>query len=70
MQTFSAGQSGNPQETARAMIGLYGLRAHAVAQERAAEMRQNGDKASFERWEAVQTAIRELRNAAGQDHGH
>jgi len=52
------------QETALAMIRLHGLRAQAVAQERAAELRQQGDAAAYDRWQQVHAAICELRRTA------
>ena len=52
------------QETALAMIRLHGLRAQAVAQERAAELRQQGDVAAYDRWQQVHAAICELRRTA------
>jgi hypothetical protein len=56
-------QDYDSQQTAKAMIQLHGLRAQAIARERAAEMRQQGDTAGMERWEAVHTAICELRQS-------
>lgn len=52
------------QETALAMIRLHGLRAQAVAQERAAELRQQGNVAGYDRWQQIHTAICELRRTA------
>jgi hypothetical protein len=52
-------------DTARNMIRLHGLRAQAVAMERAAEMRQQGDVAGLDRWQSVHAAISELRRTAG-----
>ena len=52
------------QETAMAMIRLHGLRAQAVAQERAAELRQQGDVAAHDRWQQIHVAICELRRTA------
>jgi hypothetical protein len=49
------------QETALKMIRLHGLRAQAVALERAAEMRQQHDQAGHDQWQQVHTAICELR---------
>lgn len=51
------------KETARMMIRLHGLQAQAIAQERVAEMRQQGDTAGLDHWQLVHTAIRELRQA-------
>jgi hypothetical protein len=54
----------NAQETALKMIGLHGLRAQAVALERAAEMRQQGDAAGQDLWQQIHAAICELRRTA------
>ena len=53
----------NAQETALNMIRLHGLRAQAIASERAAEMRQQGDAAGHDLWQQIHAAICELRNA-------
>ncbi|MEJ0019066.1 MAG: hypothetical protein WDN25_21405 [Acetobacteraceae bacterium] len=50
--------------TATSMIRLHGLRAQAVALERAAELRQQGDVAGFDLWQQVHAAICELRRTA------
>ena len=52
------------QETALKMINLHGLRAQAVALERAAEMRQQGDAAGHDLWHQIHAAICELRRTA------
>ena len=52
------------QGTALSMIRVYGLRAQAVALERAAELRQRGDLAAHDLWQQIHTAIRELRQTA------
>ena len=49
------------QETALKMIQLHGLRAQAIALEHAAEMRQQGDLAGFDRWQQIHAGICELR---------
>jgi hypothetical protein len=49
------------QATALAMIRLHGLRAQAVALERAAELRQQRDVASYDLWQQIHAAICELR---------
>jgi hypothetical protein len=54
------------QATAVSMIRLHGLRAQAVALQRAAEMRQRGDLASHDLWQQVHAAICELRQRARQ----
>jgi hypothetical protein len=46
------------------MIRLHGLRAQAVASERAAEMRQQGDAAGHDLWQQIHAAICELRKTA------
>jgi hypothetical protein len=53
----------NAQETALKMVRLHGLRAQAIALERAAEMRQQGDVAGYDLWQQIQAAICELRQA-------
>ena len=50
-------------ETAKMMMSRHGLRAAAVAAERAEEMRCSGDAAGFARWEQIQAAIQEMRRA-------
>jgi hypothetical protein len=52
------------QATALSMIRLHGLRAQAVALERAAELRQQGDVARYDLWRQIHTAICELRQTA------
>ncbi len=52
------------QETALSMIKMHGLRAQAVALERAAELRQQGDVSGYDRWQQVHAAICELRRTA------
>ena len=47
--------------TAQNLISVHGLRALAVAQERGAEARQQGDTTSLERWQNVEAAISDLR---------
>ena len=54
------------RETARMMLRLHGLQAQAIALEHAAEMRQQGDAAGFDRWRHVQAAILELRPTGSQ----
>jgi hypothetical protein len=50
--------------TAQNLISVHGLRAQAVAQERSAEARQQGDTAGLERWQNVEAAISDLRRTA------
>jgi hypothetical protein len=52
------------QQTAMSMIKLHGLRAQAIALERAAEMRQRGDISELDRWQQVHAVICELRRTA------
>ena len=54
-------QQSDPREVARMMIERHGLRAQAVALERAAEMQTKGDTAEFDRWQSIHAAICELR---------
>ena len=49
------------RETALSMMKLHGLRAQAIAMERAAEMRQKGDLSGHDRWQQIHAAICELR---------
>jgi hypothetical protein len=49
---------------AQNLIAAHGLRANAVANERIAESRQQGDAAGLERWQNVKVAINELRRTA------
>ncbi len=51
----------NLTDVAHAMIRRHGLRAGAVALERAAETRIGGGTAEHERWQAVHTLICELK---------
>jgi len=51
-------------ETARKMIRLHGLRAQAIALEHTAEMRQQGDAAGLDHWQAIHAAICELRTTS------
>jgi len=51
-------------QTARMMIRLHGLQAQAIASERAAESRAQGDTAGLDRWQQVYAAICELRRTA------
>lgn len=51
----------NARDTAQMMLRLHGLRAQAIAQERTAEMRQQGDAAGFDHWQRVHAEICDLR---------
>ena len=54
----------DPVQIARMMIEHHGLRAGAVAQERAHEAELSADTQGLDRWRSVQTAIAELRSTA------
>jgi predicted transposase YdaD len=56
------------KETAQMMLRLHGLRAQAIAQERAAEMRQQGDAKGLDHWQQIHMAICEMRQVARQQH--
>ncbi len=58
------------QSTALSMIRLHGLRAQAVALERAAELRQQGDLARYDLWQQVHAAICELRQKGQTERTH
>ena len=53
--------------TALSMLRLYGLQAQAIAQERTAEMRQQGDVSGLDRWQQIHAAICEFRRTAPAD---
>jgi hypothetical protein len=53
--------------TAQNLMAVHGLRAQAVAQERIAEARQQGDTFGLERWQNVEAAINELRRTEPRD---
>ena len=54
----------NALDIARMMIRRDGLRAQAIAMERVAEMRRQGDTAGLDHWQGVHAAICELRRTA------
>jgi hypothetical protein len=54
---------------ARMMIQHHGPQAQAIAQERAAEMRQQGDTAGLDRWNQVHAVICELRRTMPDQAG-
>ena len=58
------------RDTALSMLKLHGLRAQAVALERAAEMRQQGDVSGHDLWQQVHAAICELRRTAPAERVH
>ncbi len=50
--------------TAQQLIQLHGLRAQAVAQERASEAQLAGDAAAADRWRQVHDMVCELKRTA------
>jgi hypothetical protein len=54
----------NAKATALSIIRLHGRRAQAVALERVAELRLQGDVAGHDQWQQVYAAICELRRTA------
>ncbi len=58
----------NAKDTAQMMIRLHGLRAQAIAQEHAAEMRHQGDTAGLDHWQQIHAAICEMRRATRQEN--
>lgn len=54
----------DPRQVAQSMIHRHGLRAQAIAMEHLMEQRQTGDASALEHWQAVHTAICELRRTA------
>lgn len=66
MQTSLPGY--DPVRTARELIERYGLRAAAVAQQRAAEAQAAGELAELDHWETVASAIAELRRTRATRH--
>lgn len=57
------------KQIALSLIERYGLRAQAVAGERAAELQNAGDAAGFDKWRQVQDLIWELRRTERQQPG-
>lgn len=55
----------DPRNVAQNMIRLHGLRAQAVAMEHLTQQRQAGDTVGLEHWQAVHSAICELRRTRG-----
>jgi hypothetical protein len=54
-------QMTDPREVARQLMQRHGLRAGAVAQERAEECRAQGDQEGFVNWTRIHDVIPELR---------
>lgn len=59
-------QTQDPIQVARMLIDRHGMRAGAVAEQRASEARLAGAVAELDHWSAVQAAIAELRRTAHQ----
>jgi hypothetical protein len=58
----------DPVQTARALMDRYGLRAAAVAEQRAAEAQVAGEVAQLDHWRSVASAISELRRTRPTTH--
>jgi hypothetical protein len=58
----------DPVRTARELIERYGLRAAAVAQQRAAEAQASGESAEIDHWQSVAFAIADLRHSRATRH--
>ncbi|MGH7121140.1 MAG: hypothetical protein ACREFP_19485 [Acetobacteraceae bacterium] len=56
-----------PVRVARTLIDRHGVRAAAVAEERALEARLAGNTTELDLWQSVQLAIAELRRTAPRD---
>lgn len=54
------------KQIALSLIERYGIRAQAVASERAAELQNAGDTAGLDKWRQVQDLISELRRTERQ----
>lgn len=54
-------QADDPTQIALSLIQRHGLRAQAVANERAAEMQNAGDAAGVDKWRQIHDLIAELR---------
>lgn len=52
------------RQTAQMLIQRHGLRAQAVAEERAAEARQRGDNAAMDDWRQIHDMVCELKRTA------
>jgi hypothetical protein len=57
-------QPGDPIRVARTLIDRHGIRAAAVAEERAGEAQLAGNTEDLELWRSVQLVITELRRTA------
>ena len=58
----------DPVQTARALIERYGLRATAVAEQRATEAEIAGEPAALDHWRNVAFAIADLRRTRPAMH--
>jgi hypothetical protein len=58
----------DPVRTARALMDRYGLRAAAMAEQRAAEAEAAGEPAELDHWRSVSSAIAELRRTRPTAH--
>ena len=59
----------DPRNIARSVMRRHGLRAQAVALERAHEMQIKGDTAEFARWRQIHDLICELKRNRYSSHG-
>ena len=58
----------DPLQTARALMERYGLRAAAVAEQRATQAQAAGEPAQLDHWRSVAAAIAELRRTRPTTH--
>ena len=58
----------DPLQTAREMLRRYGLRAGALAEQRAAEAQAAGEAAQPDHWRSVAAAIAEFRRTSPTRH--
>ncbi len=65
-------QVDDPKQVALSLIQRYGMRAQAVANERAAELQNAGDAAGSDKWRQIHDMVAELRRTerAHADTGH
>lgn len=56
------------RDIARMLLRTHGLRAHAVAQEHAAQARAKGDSAATDHWSQVSRRVQELRGSNALAH--
>jgi hypothetical protein len=60
--------SHDPVQTARALVERYGLRAAAIAEERAAEAQAAGETVELDHWRNVAAAVADLRRSRPTAH--